>query len=376
MYFNEIIGQQDVKERLTRSVKEGRISHAQLFLGPEGAGALPLALAYIQYILCQNRTESDSCGQCDSCIKVSKLQHPDVHLSFPLILADSKTSDKMVTEFREHALQTPYMNYRYWMDAIDGSNKNGVIGVDESAGILHKLIYKAYEGEYKFMLVWMAESMNMQAANKLLKIIEEPPEKTVFILIAENQEEILPTILSRCQVIKIPRLSDAEIIDSLIRKLGVTPEEANSIATLSEGNYWEATKQVTQVEENLERLDTFRAWMLYCFKKDVPGIIAFTDDLAGGGREKLKSLLSYSLYMFRQSIVGNYAGNDLVHLRGSEREFIAKFSKFIHGGNILELSDAFDKAYYYLERNAHPKIVMFDLSLSAMKLINKAQEAV
>lgn len=375
MNFSEIIGQQGVKERLIRSVKEARISHAQLFLGPEGAGALPLALAYIQYISCKNRSETDSCGQCESCIKISKIQHPDVHLSFPLILSDSKTSDKMVTEFRDYALQTPYMNYRYWMDAIDGSNKNGVIGVDESAGILHKLVYKAYEGDYKFMLVWMAEKMNMQAANKLLKIIEEPPEKTVFILIAENQEEILPTILSRCQVVKIPRLSDTEIIDGLVQRLGVSPEEANSIATLSEGNYWEASKQVTQVEENLERLDTFRSWMLYCFKKDVPGIITFTEDLAGGGREKLKSLLSYSLYMFRQSIVGNYGGNDLVHLRGSEREFIAKFSKFIHGSNIIELSDAFDQAYYYLERNAHPKIVMFDLSLTAMKLINKAQEA-
>jgi DNA polymerase-3 subunit delta' len=266
------------------------------------------------------------------------------------------------------------MNYRYWLDSIDGNNKNGVIGVDESVGILHKLIYKAYEAEYKFMLVWMAEHMNPQAANKLLKIIEEPPEKTVFILIAENQENILPTILSRCQVVKIPRLPDVEIENALVeKKMVASHEEARSIATLAEGNFWEATKQITQIEENLERLETFRNWMLFCFKKDVPGIIQFTDDLSAGGREKLKILLSYSLYMFRQSIVANYGGDQLIHLRGNERDFIIKFAKQIHGGNIMELAEAFDKAYYYLERNGNPKIVMFDLSLTAIKLINKAQ---
>jgi len=373
MNFSQIIAQQEVKERLIRSVQDSRISHAQLFLGPEGGGAFPLALAYIQYILCEKKGEHDSCGQCAPCLKVSKLSHPDVHLSFPVILADSKTSDGLITEFRERVLETPYMNYRYWLDSIEGNNKNGVIGVDESAGILKKLVYKAYEAEYKFMLVWMAEHMNPQAANKLLKIIEEPPEKTVFILVAETAEDILPTILSRCQVVKVPRLSDEQVENALIeRKLAVV-EEARSIATLAEGNFWEAQKQITQIEENLERLDTFRQWMLFCFKKDVPGIIQFTDDLSAGGREKLKILLSYSLYMFRQSIVANYAGNELIHLRGNEREFLVKFSNFIHGGNILELTEAFDKAYYYLERNGNPKIVMFDLSLTAIKLINKQQ---
>jgi DNA polymerase-3 subunit delta' len=373
MNFSEIIAQQEVKERLIRSVQDSRISHAQLFLGPEGGGAFPLALAYIQYILCENKKAVDSCGQCAPCLKVSKLSHPDVHLSFPVILSESKTSDGVITEFRERVLETPYMNYRYWLDSIEGNNKNGVIGVDESAGILKKLVYKAYEAEYKFMLVWMAEHMNLQAANKLLKIIEEPPEKTVFILVAEKAEDILPTILSRCQVLKVPRLSDEQVENALIEKKLATPEEARSIATLAEGNFWEAQKQITQIEENLERLDTFRQWMLFCFKKDVPGIIQFTEDLSAGGREKLKILLSYSLYMFRQSIVANYVGNELIHLRGSEREFLIKFSNFIHGGNIMELTEAFDKAYYYIERNGHPKIVMFDLSLTAIKLINKQQ---
>lgn len=373
MQFAQIIGQQEVKDRLIRSVLDSRISHAQLFLGPEGAGAFSLAVAYIQYILCEKKSENDSCGECAPCLKVSKLSHPDVHLSFPVILSESKTSDGLIAEFRERSLETPYMNYRYWLDSIEGNNKNGVIGVDESAGILQKLVYKAYEAEYKFMLVWMAEHMNAQAANKLLKIIEEPPEKTVFILITENAEDILPTILSRCQVVKVPRLRDEEIENALVEKKLSGEGEAKSIATLAEGNFWEAQKQITQIEENLERLDTFRNWMLFCFKKDVPGIIQFTDDLSGGGREKLKILLSYSLFMFRQCIIGNYAGNELVHLRGNEREFIAKFAQYIHGSNIIELTDAFDKAYYFLERNGNPKIVMFDLSLTAMKLINKAQ---
>jgi DNA polymerase-3 subunit delta' len=380
MRFAEIIGQEDVKMRLIRSAKEGRISHAQLFLGPEGGGAFALAAAYIQYILCEKRSGSDShqddsCGSCAPCLKIAKLSHPDVHLSFPVILSESKTSDGLIAEFRERILETPYMNYRYWLDSIEGNNKNGVIGVDESAGILHKLVYKAYEAEYKFMLVWMAEHMNTQAANKLLKIIEEPPEKTVFILIAEDTEEILPTILSRCQVVKIPRLPDEHIENALVEKGFSNKEEAKSIATLAEGNFWEAQKQITQLEENLERLDTFRQWMLFCFKKDVPGIIQFTDDLSGGGREKLKILLSYSLNMFRQSIIANYGGNEMVHLRGNEREFIVKFANYIHGSNIIELTEAFDKAYYYLERNGNPKIVMFDLSLTAMKLINKQQVA-
>jgi DNA polymerase-3 subunit delta' len=171
MNFSQIIAQQEVKERLIRSVQDSRISHAQLFLGPEGGGAFPLALAYIQYILCENKKADDSCGQCAPCLKVAKLSHPDVHLSFPVILADSKTSDGLITDFRERVLETPYMNYRYWLDSIEGNNKNGVIGVDESAGILKKLVYKAYEAEYKFILVWMAEHMNPQSANKLLKII-------------------------------------------------------------------------------------------------------------------------------------------------------------------------------------------------------------
>ena len=219
MRFTNVIGQNPAKERLINSVHNGRVSHAQLFLGMEGSGALPLAMAYSQFLLCKNKTESDSCRKCSSCTKTEKLIHPDIHFVYPIALQkDIRMSTDVATEWREAFLENPYLNLSDWFSYISAENKQPVIGVEESAEILRKLSLTTYEGEFKVMIIWHPEKMNVQAANKLLKILEEPPDKTVFILVSENEEQLLRTIVSRTQLIKMDRISDEEIKNALIEK--------------------------------------------------------------------------------------------------------------------------------------------------------------
>ncbi|HYG51262.1 MAG TPA: DNA polymerase III subunit [Flavobacteriales bacterium] len=369
MLFSQIIGQEAVKNRLVRSVHEGRVSHAQLFLGPEGSGSLLLAIAYAQFILCSNKQEHDACGQCPSCMKVKNLSHPDLHFSFPFMASEADVSDEVIKKFRECFREFPYMNLKYWTAYHADENKQPQIGVKEAAGILNRLSLKAYEGGYKIMVIWMAEYMNAATANKLLKILEEPPEFTVFLLVCENQEGLLPTILSRTQIIKLPRLTDEDVRSFLTNVLKANVETAATIAAVSEGNIVEAHRLLTESQDSSGNLHMFRKWMQVCYKGDVLGMLDWVDEIAAAGRENQKNFLQYGLQIYRQCVMLHYTSGELVNLIGEEREFMQKFAPFVMGQNISQIHEEFNKAFYHIERNGNGKLIFFNLSMKLMRLL-------
>jgi DNA polymerase-3 subunit delta' len=370
MQFRNVIGQDEIKKRLIRSTKENRVSHTQLWLGDPGYGVLPLALAYIQYLFCENPTETDSCGRCSSCLKVEKLQHPDLHFSFPTVLAEAKTSDVLYAEWRSMIQENPYFNLKDWIERIDEKGRKPVIGTDESQNILKKLSLKSFEGGYKIMLIWMAEEMNPTCANKLLKILEEPPEKSLFFLISQSTEQLLPTIISRTQLLRIPQIDHTSLAAALIDNFELHLTEADAMAHFSMGNWAQAKNLVLQGSlNNLLRelfIDAFRA----AYKKDVIAMMNWANQIAGLGKEEQKSFLHYALHMFRQSILYNYTGERLIRLSDEEKKFVANFSKFITGNNLEDLYRSFSEAHYSIERNANQKILFTDLVFQAMKLIH------
>ena len=371
MLFKEIIGQQAVKERLVRSHKEGRISHAQLFLGPQGSGNLPMALAYAQFISCTNKAEDDSCGTCSSCVKYNKLVHPDLHFVYPVALSkDVKTSTDVAAEWREAFLDNPYITLFSWFEQLAAENKQAVIGVEESGEILRKLSLTTYESEYKIMIIWQAEKMNPAAANKLLKILEEPPDKTLFLLVCENEDQLLRTIVSRTQLIKINKISDADLIEALVSHHGQTPDAAEKIAHLADGSYAEALLLVSENENAGQNLVSFQKLMRASLKFDPKAVISWIDEVNAGGRERQKNFLNYALHIMRESAMMNYGDESLIKLSADEQEFVKKFSPFIHGANIERFIEELNKAHFHMERNASAKILFMDLAFKFNELLN------
>jgi len=360
MQFNKVIGQQQVKDAMVQAVADGRISHAQLFLGPEGNGALPLAIAYIQYLFCKNRTATDSCGTCKQCQSITKLSHPDVHFVFPLALSkEVEKSNDILPKWKEAFFKNNYMSLNDWMSFLDADNKQPVIGVGESKDILHQLNMTSYEGSYKIMIVWMAEKLNLVAANKILKILEEPPDRTVFILITESTQ--LPvTILSRTQITKIPRLTEEEIADALVLNKGVPKERAIGIAKSAEGNYRYAQVLLTENEDAQYFSEKFQDWMRICLRLDGDKLSEWINDTATIGREKQKQLLAYALQTIRQSVL---LGSFAVNINASDEDFLRKFSPFVPFESGANIAEELNKAYHAIERNAHPKILFMSLSL-------------
>lgn len=371
MYFRDVIGQAAVKNRLIQAVHDQRIPHAQLYLGPEGSGNLTLALAYAQYLCCENRGENDACGTCISCIKYEKLAHPDLHFVFPVNTTKSvskhPTSAKFLAEWREALTQNSYINLHQWLEHIGIENKQGIINTDESGEIMRALSLKAYEAPYKVMVIWRPEKMNLAAANKLLKILEEPPEKTVFLLIAEDHEQIIPTILSRTQLVKVPRLPASELSEALVERWGQSPAAAASTAHMADGNYLEATRLLQDSEEEHFNRDMFIGWMRLCYSKNVLKAQDWTDQMSTIGRERQKNFLHYGLHLLRECLMVNYGTDALVRLEGPERDFVQKFSPFVHEGNSLQLIQGLEEAHYHIERNANPRILFLDLSLQTIK---------
>ncbi len=371
MLFKDIIGQQGVKERLIRSIREGRISHAQLFLGPAGSGSLALALAYAQYISCKNKEEHDSCGHCSSCIKYNKLIHPDLHFVYPVALSKAvRVSTDVAADWREAFLGNPYITLFNWFEHLDAENKQAVIGVDESAEILRKLSLTTYESEFKIMIIWQADKMNLQAANKLLKILEEPPDKTLFLLVCESEDQLLRTILSRTQLIKIPKIQDAELIKALTERNGLSPQEAESTAHLADGSYAEALMLINENENAAQNLLSFQKLMRASLKFDPKTVMSWIDEMSAMGRERQKNFIKYGLHIMRESLMLNYADQSLVKLGGIEEEFVTKFSPFIHANNAERFIDELNKAYQHMERNANPKILFMDLAIKFNELLN------
>jgi DNA polymerase III subunit delta' len=375
MLFSEIIGQQAAKDRLLRSVSDGRISHAQLFLGPQGSGSLALAVAYAQFISCTNRQPSDSCGTCSSCVKYNKLIHPDLHFVYPVALSkDVRVSTDVAVKWRETFLDNPYITLYNWFENLDAENKQAVIGVEESAEILRKLSLTTYEAEYKIMIIWQAEKMNQSSANKLLKILEEPPDKTLFLLVCENEDQLLRTIVSRTQLIKIPKITDKDLMSALIDQNGQSPEAAEKTAHLADGNYAEALLLISENENAAQNLASFQKLMRASLKFNPQAVFSWIDEVSASGRERQKNFINYALHIVRESMILNYGDADLVKLGADEREFVKKFAPFIHSENIERFVEELNKAYYHMERNANVKILFMDLAFKFNELLNVPKE--
>ena len=375
MLFSEIVGHDDLKKRLIQSVNENRVAHAQLFVGTEGSGKMALAIAYAQYINCQNRTESDSCGVCPSCKKYMSLSHPDLHFIFPTATNKSvkkdPESDLFLAEWREYFSDCQgYVNLSEWFDKLDIENKQGIINVRDASTVIRKLSFKSYESEYKVVILWMPEKLNVFSANKLLKLIEEPPEKTLFLLVAENQEEVLSTIRSRCVLVQVPRLDTAVIKDALVEKCGCSEQLALDAATMSNGSWPLAKRFSNDIDNEMLYADTFRKWMRYCFKGAVPELIDFVaNEIKGLGREKQKALLEYGLNIFHCSLLINNNISSAVMLTSAEKTFAQNFAPYINMKNVTQICALFEESINQIVRNANAQLVFMDDSLKMSKLL-------
>lgn len=372
MVFSSIIGHNDIKRHLIEEVRSGKVSHAKLFLGKSGYGGLPLALAFSQYLFCEKKQSNDSCGQCNSCRKVERLQHPDLHFSFPTVQTDTKVSDGNLSDWREQLFENPYFDIEKWTRRIDKKERKPIIGTHESVEIVKKLSLRSYEGGYKVMIIWMVENMNTVCANKLLKILEEPPAKTVFVLLSESQDRILQTILSRTQILNIPRIPMDEISNYLKRKEEKGSNSADSIASRADGDLIAARELSTNLIELDENRDQFIQLMRVCYKKNVPEMIEWAEKAANSTRMQQMDFLSYALHMFRQSLLKNYTEDQLTRVSEEEELFLGNFARFITGNNIFDFQTTFSDAHYHIERNANPKILFMNLCFKVMRFIHAA----
>ena len=374
MLFRDIPGQQAIKERLIRTVTENRVSHAQLFLGPEGSGNLALAIAYAQYINCQSRSLADSCGTCPSCIKYNKLAHPDLHFIYPIAktkeVDEKPVSRLFVAHWRKLLIEkSGFISLSDWYEEIGIEKKQGIINAEDASEVVRTLSYKSFESEYKVMIIWMVEKLFHAAAPKLLKIIEEPPEKTLFILVSENSDQVINTILSRTQLVKVPRISDEDIAASLLNRYEMSREVAHKVALLANGNLVEAALLVRRTGSENYNFEQFRNWMLMCWSGDVPKMLAFGGGLSSLGREKLKDFFAYGLRIVRSCLIYRHSENVSLKFEGKELEFVQKFSAFIHSKNAAFIAEEFEKALFHIERNANIAILFADLSITMARLL-------
>lgn len=372
MFFSDVIGQKEIKSDLIKEVNSGQIAHGQLFLGNEGYGTLPLALAFSRYVLCSQPNSNDACGSCTSCLQMSDLQHPDLHFVFPMVLTVAKTSDVFINEWRELVKSKGYFTLYDWVKKMDDKERQPVIGTDESKEIIRKISLKSFQGGFKIMIIFAADEMNNHCANKLLKILEEPPSQTLFILLSSNAQHILPTIKSRVQTLSIGRLQTHEISSYLQKQHNVETQVADGIASFADGDLCVALGLFNENDSTNAYRELFIGLMRSSFKKDVLQMMDWADEVSSISKERQKVFLLYSLHMLRQSLLMNYLGPDHVRLTAEEFQFIEKFSPYITGANIKMFIEELDKNYYHLERNAHAKILFTQLSFQSMRFIHRA----
>ncbi|MDM1552320.1 MULTISPECIES: ATP-binding protein [Empedobacter] len=371
MLWENVIGQQEIKNKLQQSIKDGRISHAQLFSGPEGSGTLALAIAYAREVLCGLNNE-----QCN--LKVDKLQHPDLHFSFPYSATESvkkPLAKYLLNDWRSFVDENVYGNLTDWMSHLGIEKKQGVIPVDEADEIVKTLALNSYEGGYKIMIIWQAEEMTTAAANKLLKIIEEPPQKTLFLLVTEREDLILQTITSRCQLVKIPRLSQSDVKNYLVEKKNINPKKAQHIAFLSQGNVREALHQLNDDEHLFDKY--FVTWVRKAFMAAktptvLKDLIDWSNQIASWSRSEQKDFLNYCSEIFRQALLKTYQSDDLVFLQINAEGFKWQgFAPFIHGANIEDILNEINEASYHIERNGNSKIILLDLSIKLTRYLHR-----
>lgn len=377
MKFADVPGNAPLKSKLVQAVSENRIPHAQLFVSMEGGGNLPLALAYTQYLFCKSPLESDSCGICESCRKVSQLIHPDLKVVFPItanVTEKIRTYKDQLEDFKEAFFENPFLNISDWVQFLKKESKSPLINV-ESVGEIHRdLQYSPFEAPYNVVLIWLPEYFFHSAVPKLLKILEEPPAQTLFILVSNSPSDILNTILSRTQLVKLNKIEDWEILEALTQKHNVDIQRATEIVNVANGNYNLAQWLINE-EDNSESVNLFRDWMIAAYKTDVVGLMNFAEKFYKFDKDKQRTFLAYCLHLIRESLVSGQDLPELNRMTSSERSFIPKFSKFINPTNAGEIRNMIEKAIYYIDRNANMKIVIANISLRLMELIKEPVNA-
>jgi DNA polymerase-3 subunit delta' len=381
MLFSEILGQEHIKSHLTKSATLGRIPHAQLFVGPEGSGTLAMAIAYAQYVLCCN-VGNENVGENTSCnLKFESISHPDLHFIYPTITTeDVKTKPKSIDfigDWRKFVKENPYGSLFDWYNFLGAGNKQGEIRVDDAQEMLKSLSLKSYEGGYKVMIVWMADKLNIAASNKLLKLLEEPTDRTLFILISENEEDIIQTIRSRCQVLHFNGLPEKIIAQALIEKHNIEAKTATKIAHQAQGNFNKALQLLQTDNEDLHFEKWFVDWVRAAFRAKgnaaaIHDLIAWSEQIATLGRETQKKFLHFCIDMFRQALMLNYEAPSLVYLEPQVEKFkLENFAPFVNGNNIYDIFKELSDAMYHIERNGNAKIILTDLSIKLTRLIHK-----
>lgn len=382
MDFSEVIGQKHIKSHLTTTVENGRIPHAQLFVGNSGSGVLPMAIAYAKLLLCSRYSPGtpayNACAQ-----KVDKLSHPDLHFIFPVNKTDTvkkhPISNQFLEQWRDFVKKNCYASLFEWLQSLGIEKKQGIINVDEAAEMMKTLALKSYEGGFKIMIVWMAEKMNAACANKILKIVEEPPENTVLLLLTENEEQILTTIRSRCQKLNFPALSEEDIAAALSKKSD--ENTSKKIAHRASGDFNAALHILAADGDDLQFEKWFLTWVRTAFtargnKQSVRQLLDWSESIASEGRETQKKFLQFCIEIFRQALLKNYNADSLVYFEAEDNGFtIEKFAPFIHQNNIFEIIKNLESGIYHIERNGNAKVIFSDLSIQLTRLIHKKETA-
>jgi DNA polymerase-3 subunit delta' len=384
MLFSQVIGQLEIKEKLRNLVEHNRLSHALLLNAPEGAGGLPLALAFSQFLVCdrvndegsENNFPVESCNVCPACIKASKLIHPDIHYVYPVVSqkpGDKPVSADFITEWREFVSQFPYGTIFDWLQFIQAENKQGNISAHECNEINRKLSLKSYENGYKILIMWMPEYLGNEG-NKLLKLIEEPPPDTLFILVTENEAQILPTILSRVQIIRLPRPSVPEIQEALIDRAGVNPDQARQLAAVSEQNYREALRQLQHGQDDW--LGLLREWLNAVLRTGPIAQVKWVEEIGKAGREKQKQFLQYFIHLLEQAIRVRMSEDTVADMPDSEKDFAIRLNKIANMSSQRAIATELNKSIYHIERNAHAKMLFHALTIRLYHILAAGEEAV
>ncbi|SFD16121.1 DNA polymerase III subunit [Spirosoma endophyticum] len=375
MLFNEIIGQEETKQMLLRAVQTNHLAHALLFDGPMGGANLALAMALAQYVNCEDKQQAgtpdaDACGRCASCVKMQKLVHPDLHMVFPVAnLAKGKTSEAYLTDWRKFLLEQPYRTLPEWLETVGADNKQGNISAEEARSILQKLSLKSYEGNYKIMLIWLPELMNVTSANALLKVLEEPPAQTLFLLVTNQSDKLLITILSRTQRVAVRAFTDEEVATYLRQHLNLDETTARRVAYLADGNLAEALNLSKQETHSTDQHTWFADWMRTCYRQDLIALVKQADQFDSFSKEKQKGLLDYSIRLYRDLFLWQQGAGALLRLPDDEMAFVKNFVKVLTVEHIERIVSDLNEAAYHLERNARAKMIMLDMSLTFSRLI-------
>ena len=372
--FSDIIGQDEAKQRLLQEASEGRIAHALLFTGPEGAGKLPMALAYARYLTCQHPTSTDACGSCPSCAKWEKLIHPDVHFVFPIVAKKAQKKevcDDYLPVWRKLLSAGSYFSLSQWLDEMDAENSQAIIYARESDEMLRKLSLKSSQGGYKVVLMWLPEKMNEVCANKLLKLLEEPPAQTVFLLVSEAPEQLLATILSRTQRFHLPRLDESVIAQTLQSRFGVLPEESRNLAHIANGSMIQALAAIQLNQDATLFFDHFVSLMRLAYQRKIREMKCWSEELASMGRERQKNFLNYCQRLVRENFIFNLRRPEMNYMTATEQQFAQKFAPFINERNVIGMMEELSLAQTHIEQNVNPRMVFFDFALKMIMLLKQ-----